>query len=495
MLVSARPLLWVWLGCIGLVLGCSDTGQSEQPSEMRETSRPNVLFIAVDDLNDWTSLLKGHAQARTPNIDALAARGVSFNNAHAAAPTCGPSRAALMTSIRPSTSGNYENADTFTGNPVLNQATTLPELFQNAGYQVTGAGKLYHGSHHKSELKGRGFDTYWPSKENDHYKEPKERARPKPMADWGQGKKSFWDWGPMAPHITFDDMSDGRMANWVHEQFTTGAIREPFFVGVGIIRPHLPFYAPQSYFDMYPIEDVALPLIKEDDLADVPAAGRRMGVGEGQHAAITSHGQWKSAVQAYLAATSFADDCVGRVLDGLRKSGYEDNTVVVLWSDHGWQFGEKEHWAKFTLWERATRVNLIFAGPGVLEGVSTGAAVNLLDLYPTLAEMTGLEVPVKQVEGENLRPLLSKLTSDSPTPSVTTYGQNNHAVRDTRYRYIRYADGSEELYDHSNDPAEWTNLALNPAHKDTKARLAKWLPQTNAVRLQGKPVPKVRALE
>ena len=459
-----------------------------------EAKRPNVLFIVVDDLSDWTSVLKGHPQARTPNLDRLAARGLSFTNAHAPAPTCGPSRAAVMTSIRPSTSGNYKNTDTYTGNPVLNQALSLPELFQRGGYQVTGAGKLFHGHHFKTELKGRGFDVYWPSKENDHYKEPKARARPKPMADWGQGAKSFWDWGPMAPHITFDDMSDGRMVNWAREQLRSGAIQEPFFLAVGIIRPHLPFYAPQSYFDQYPIEEIELPEVLEDDLADVPLAGRMMGIGEAQHQQITSHGQWKTAVQAYLATTAFADDCVGIVLDGLQDSGYADNTIVVLWSDHGWQFGEKKHWAKFTLWERATRVNLIFAGPGIVEGMSSDASVNLLDLYPTLAELTGLELPKKQIEGRSLTPLLSAPELVWPFPSVTTYRYMNHAVRDQNWRYIRYQNGTEELYDHRNDPREWTNLAQNPAYREVKQSLARALPNTNADRIEGISAPRVRAL-
>ena len=476
-------------------LFASGSACRETSEHATQANRPNVLFIVVDDLNDWTSNLGGHPQAKTPNLDALAAHGVTFTNAHAAAPTCGPSRAAVMTSIRPSTSGNYENADTFGGNPKLNDAVILPELFQQAGYQVTGAGKLFHGHHHKSELKGRGFDTYFPSKENDHYKEPKERARPKPMADWGQGKKGFWDWGPMAPHITLDDMSDGRMVNWVRDQFESGAIKEPFFVAAGIIRPHLPFYAPQSYFDMYPLDEIVLPEVLGDDLSDVPLAGRSMGIGEAQHNAITSHGHWKTAVQAYLAATTYADDCVGRLLEGLERSGYADNTIVVLWSDHGWQFGEKNHWSKFTLWERATRVNLVFAGPGVVAGKESNASVNLLDLYPTLAALTGIAVSEQQVEGRSIAPLLESPDRAWPWPSITTYGYKNHAARDERWRYIRYRDGSEELYDHQNDPMEWTNLAHLPEHTEAKQRLESAFPIENAEQVKGVSTPLIRALD
>jgi len=494
-----RALLHVAVGTVLLFIaaGCGPEGgePADQQVEKPVGNPPNVLFIAVDDLNDWTSTLEGHPQARTPHLDALAARGVVFTNAHAPAPTCGPSRAAIMTGIRPSTSGNYENIDTFVGNPKLNGSLTLPEFFGRAGYQVTGAGKLYHGRHHKSELKGRGFDVYWPSKENDHYKEPKERARPKPMADWGQGPKTFWDWGPMAPQIGFDDMSDARMANWIYEQFANGEIEEPFFVGVGIIRPHLPFYAPQSYFDLYPLDEIELPEVKEDDLADVPLAGRAMGIGEAQHARIAAAGQWKSAVQAYLATTTYADDCVGRVLEGLRASGHEENTIVVLWSDHGFQFGEKRHWSKFTLWERSTRVNLVFAGPGIDAGTRTPAPVNLLDLYPTLAGLIGAAAPAGQLEGRDLAPLLRDPRHPWPHTSLTTYGEGNHSVRDPRYRYIRYAAGGEELYDHETDPHEWTNLAENPEHRDVIARLTRSLPRSDAKRIQGLAAPTVRALD
>lgn len=486
------PGVWLALG-IGSILG---VGCSGEPAESRpDAPPPNVLFIAVDDLNDWTSNLGGHPQARTPHIDALAARGMTFTNAHAPAPTCGPSRAAILTGIRPSTSGNYENIDTFVGNPALNAALTLPEFFQRAGFHVSGAGKLYHGRHHKSELKGRGFDIYWPSKENDHYKEPKERARPKPMADWGQGPRTFWDWGPMAPHITFDDMSDGRMVNWVHDQLADGEIEAPFFMGVGIIRPHLPFYAPQSYFDQYPLDEIELPEVKEDDLADVPAAGRLMGIGEAQHAAIVGAGHWRSAVQAYLATTTYADDCVGRVLEGLEKSGQAGNTIIVLWSDHGFQFGEKEHWSKFTLWERSTRVNLVIAGPGIEAGARSHAPVNLLDLYPTLASMIGSAPPAGQLEGRDLTPLLRDPAHPWPHPSLTTMGAGNHSVRGTRYRYIRYANGSEELYDHASDPHEWTNLATEPARRTVIERLARALPKLDAPRVKGVAAPTVRALD
>jgi arylsulfatase A-like enzyme len=454
------------------VVGVEDSGTTPKKP-------PNIFFIAVDDLNDWTSLGKGHPQASTPNIQKLAERGLSFSNAHAAAPACAPSRAAVMTGIRPSTSGNYVNADSFTGNPILNEALTMPEAFQRAGYNVAGTGKLYHRRHFRKELYGRGFDVYWPSKTRDSPKGSMETATKRPMADFGQGVM-YWDWGPLAPHVKFEETKDGQIVNWVVEQFREGKLEEPFFLGVGLIRPHLPFFAPQSYFDQFPIDEIVMPEFKEDDLEDVPDAGKAMGIDVGMHDLITGSGNWKSAVQSYLATTAFADDCVGRLLQSLHDSRFEENTIVVLWSDHGWQFGEKNHWSKFTLWERATRVTLVLAGPGIVEGRETDAPVNLLDLYSTIAQLAGLEVPVGQLEGRDLGPLLRDPDATWDHTSLTTYGSKNHSIRSRRWRYIRYEDGSEELYDHDADPNEWTNLATDPRYAEVIANLMQSLPSVNA---------------
>ena len=189
---------------------------------------------------------------------------------------------------------------------------------------------------------------------------------------------------------------------------------------------------------------------------------------------------WRKAVSAYLASIAFADACVGRVLDGLDRSPYADNTIIVLWSDHGWHLGEKLHWRKFALWEEATHNVLMIVAPGVTRpGVRCGRPVTLLDIYPTLVELCGLR-PRDGLEGQSLVPLLKNASAPWERPALTTYKRGNHSIRTERWRYIRYSDGTEELYDHDNDELEWNNLANKPRHKRLKAELARWMPQTNA---------------
>ncbi|MEE9602858.1 MAG: sulfatase, partial [Thermoguttaceae bacterium] len=253
-----------------------------------------------------------------------------------------------------------------------------------------------------------------------------------------------------------------------------------FFLAVGIFRPHLPWYAPQKYFDQYPLEDVKLPKVKEDDLADVPAAGVKMAKPRRDHAKVLAHGQWEKAVQAYLACITYTDGQIGRLLDALDKSGYGKNTIIVMWADHGWHLGEEHHWRKFTLWEEAGRVPLVFVVPGLTKpGTNCSRTVSLLDIYPTLSDLCGLPIG-KHLEGRSLKPLLEDPLTEWDRPVVTTHGRNNHSVRSERWRYIRYSDGSEELYDHDNDPMEWTNLAADAKLAAVRRRLAKWLPKVNA---------------
>jgi len=443
--------------------------------------KPNVLFIAVDDFNDWNNILKGHPQAKTPNYDKLASKGVIFTNAHCAAPACGPSRAAIMSGIRPSTSGNYTNSQSFSKNPVLNNSITMPEFFQHNGYYVCGSGKLYHGPHFNNELKGRGFNEYYPSMNRDRPSEDIKFSRPKPLngiiADWAE----WWDWGPYHPDITLEQTSDGRVAKWAEEKLLGGELKEPFFMGVGIFRPHLPFYAPQKYFDMFPIEDIRMPEgYKEDDLSDISGEGLKMGL-INRHETIVKAGQWKPAIQAYLASIAMMDDCLGRIIDALEKSGFADNTIIVMWSDHGYQLGEKERWAKFTLWERSTKVNMIWVVPNLTTaGDICERPVNLLDIYPTLASLIGVQAPENQLEGYDLSRLLRNPNAHWNRATLTTYGYKNYSVRSDRYRYIVYVDGTEELYDHENDKWEWNNLASDPEYTDIKKDMAGWLPKHHA---------------
>jgi len=443
----------VWLGLVGFGLAPRGSAAEE---------RPNVLFLAIDDLNDWTGFLGGHPDVETPNLDRLAARGVVFERAYCAAPACNPSRVALLTGLRPTSTGIYTNRQPW--RPVLPEVVTLPQHFRAGGYRVLGGGKIFHGRYKDP----RSWDVY--------FERPAD-PRPDDRPVNGIPKTGHFDWGP----VDVDDaaMSDAQVVDWAIEQMNT-ARDEPLFLAVGIYRPHLPWYAPRENFERFPIDEVTLPEVPEDDLEDIPPAGLRMANPNGDHRRVVAHGQWEAAVQGYLASIAFADAQVGRLLDALEESPMAGNTVIVAWGDHGWHLGEKKHWRKFALWEEATRVPLIVVAPGVAEpGSRSGRTVNLLDLYPTLIDLCGLE-PKPELEGRSLVPLLEHPGAAWDRPTLTTHGRGNHAVRSERWRYIRYADGSEELYDHNPDPHEWRNLADDPASTEVKRRLAEHLPSTEA---------------
>ena len=434
-----------------------ERGQGRAPS-----TRMNVLFIAVDDLNDWIGALGKRADVKTPNMDRLAARGVLFTRAYAAAPLCNPSRAALMTGVRPSTSGVYQNNQPW--RPPLKDAVTLAQHFMNNGYRVEGGGKIFHNTYNDP--------ASW-------HVWTKEKKNPEPANTPVNGiaNTAHFDWGPV--EVSDEEMGDHQVVS-AGVDFLGRKQEKPFFLAIGLIRPHLPFYAPRKYFDLYPLDQVKRPKVLDNDLDDVPPAGRRMASPEGDHRKVVEAKQWEKAVQAYLACISFADAEVGRLLDALDRSEHARNTIIVLWSDHGWHLGEKQHWRKFALWEEATRVTFMVVAPGVTKPNTRSArTVNLMDIYPTLIDLCGL--PRKpELEAASLVPLLRDPQAKWERPSLTTYGCNNHAVRSERWRYIRYADGSEELYDHDADPLEWKNLAQDAKYASVKADLAKWLPRVNA---------------
>ncbi|MDG2224417.1 MAG: sulfatase [Rubripirellula sp.] len=453
MLICAGPMLMILL--VGLI-----------PSQASGADSPNVLFIAVDDLNDWIGVMGGHPQANTPNIDRLAAMGTLFTHAYCAAPACNPSRAALMTGIRPSTSGVYKNADPW--RQLLPDAVTLPQHFMASGYTALGSGKIYHGAFPDPP----SWDLYFPSKTKQKPSDPLPDGRPLN----GIPRTSHFDWGPVAADDA--EMGDFQVADWVIEQLGK-AYDKPFFLACGMYRPHLPWYAPEKYFQEYPLDEIQLPITSENDLADIPAAGIKMAKPTGDHARVTRSQQWKKAVQGYLACISFTDTQIGRVLDAFESSPHRDNTILVFWTDHGWHLGEKEHWRKFALWEEATHTPMVVVAPGLsTAGTRCDRPVNLIDLYPTLVDLCGLPAN-DRLEGQSLVPLLKDPGQSWERPSLTTHGRNNHSLRSDRFRYIRYADGSEELYDHEADPREWKNLADDSGHSGVKQRLAKWLPTTN----------------
>lgn len=448
---------------LGLMLLLSLILCGETRVEAAKTERPNVLFIAVDDLNDWISCLGGHPDCKTPNIDRLASRGLLFTNSHCAAPACNPSRAALLTGIRPSSSGVYLNSQPW--RPVMQDAVTLPQHFRNHGYQSIGSGKIFHGR----------YNDYgsW----DDYLKQTGDPQPTQAVLKDPHSRAGTIIWGVLDTQD--QEMSDYKMANYAID-FLSKPDQKPFFLACGIYRPHMPWQVPRKYYDMYPLDKIQLPNVPEHDLDDIPPAGVRMAKPGGDHAKILKTENWRYAVQAYLASIAFADVQVGRVLDALDASPYAKNTIVVLWGDHGWHLGEKKHWRKFSLWEEATRAPLMMVVPGVTQaGTKCDQAVDFMNIYPTLCELC--ELPRgEHLDGLSMVSLLKDPAQTWERPALTTHGRLNHAVRDNRYRLIRYQNGDEELYDHSQDPMEWKNLADDPQYAETKERLAKWFPAKNA---------------
>ncbi|MBZ2183460.1 MAG: sulfatase [Bryobacter sp.] len=428
----------------------------------RAAAKPkrNVLFIAIDDLNDWVGCLGGYPGVQTPNLDQLASQGVLFRSAHCAAPLCNPARTAILTGRLPAATGVYNNNQPYSRAVPLDGVITLNQHFKQSGYVTLGSGKIYHGTYGKfADRKG------W-----DDYRVTKDRARfttPGPQA--GQASQGSFDFGPTAGGD--EEMLDYETAGWVAGHLSRKQ-PAPLFLACGITKPHLAWHVPKKYFDLYPIDNISLPIVKADDLNDIPPAGVRMAKQNRDHERITDAGAWRRAVQAYLASISFADAMVGRLLRALETGPHAGNTTVMLWSDHGWHLGEKLHWRKFTLWERSTRNVLMIRSPGVTRpGGTCDSAVSMINLYPTLVELEGLG-PAGQQDGVSMMHLLANPRAKWQRPVLTTYGRGNHAVRtgDLRqgWRYIRYRDGDEELYDRSTDPNEWTNLA---AKRESQARL------------------------
>ncbi|MEO7653009.1 MAG: sulfatase [Bryobacteraceae bacterium] len=445
------------------------------------SKRPNVLFISVDDMNDWVGCLGGYPGVQTPNIDRLAKRGALFANAHCASPLCNPSRTALLTGLSPSTSGIYNNDQYW--RPALPDVVTLPQYFKQNGYHVAGAGKVFHhvaGSNPPDqwdEFQLQEFDDPW-YRRADFY--PWNKKVPTPSGYPYNGLKNFpgeFDWGVLRrPESEYGDMKAVRWAS----EYLRRKHGKPFFAAVGLWHPHIPMFAPQRYFDLYPESKVQTPVVPDDDLDDVPATGKKLAAARVQeHDRIRNEGKWRDGVRAYLACISFADAMIGQLLDALDKSDYAKNTVIVFWSDNGWHLGEKKHWHKSTLWQRSTHVPMIIAGPGVrAAGKARKQAVSLLDIYPTLVELCGLP-PNSRLEGKSLSPLLRNADAGRD-PAVSTFLPGNHAVRTERWRYIRYRDGSEELYDCVADRNEYRNLANDSKLEPVKRDLAKWIPPKSA---------------
>ncbi len=453
-----------------LVLFSHSTGFAAETT----STKPNILLIISDDLNDWIGPMKGHPQANTPNLDKLAARGMTFRNNQCAAPLCNPSRAALMSGIRPSTTGIYDNNQTWM--PHIPVGLCINDYVRTGGYQSFGAGKIFHYRNYRLEE----WDKLDYSADDTLPNHPVPNRKPGPL-----GYREFTEGKPEKPweeQRQENKLADSRSVKWCSERFVEETT-SPFFMVCGIHRPHTPWDIPKKYFDQFPLDSIQLPEVMPDDLDDVPAQGKEFASYMGSnssHAKIVEMRLWKDRVRAYLAAVSYADAKVGQLLSALDKSKHKDNTIIVFVGDHGWHLGEKQHWGKVTLWNEATRTPMIWVAPDLTPaGSFCDKGVDLMSVYPTICELAGIAIP-KHVEGISIKPLLSNPNANWTTPALCTMQKGNHALVTDKWRYIRYHDGTEELYDEKVDPNEWTNLAGKPEYAKVKQEFAKFLPIKNA---------------
>ncbi|MEM7373312.1 MAG: sulfatase [Bacteroidota bacterium] len=472
-----------------LLLGNSHPGITQ--------SHPNILFIAIDDMNDWVGFLHTHPQVQTPHMDAMASEGISFVHAHCPAPICGPSRTAIMSGQWPSTTGIYTNQINY--RKELPHLTSLPEHFRNQGYYVMGVGKIFHSS--PSKMPEEAFDEYGgkggsasPFSSADlqlahqtpfHEVQIAEKSFRLPLngipADRYWNKSHTFDWGAVdLPDSLF---SDAQNTGWAIEKLKR-SYDQPFFLALGFSRPHQPLYNPKRFHDLYPLDSVQLPPRIEHDLADVPRSGKEQALlagTSGLHSSVEQYGEWEHAVSSYLASISFVDHLVGKLMAALRKSPYADNTWIVLWSDHGWHLGEKFHWGKATPWFRSTRIPLLIIPPtthfptGFQAHSATKAMVNLIDLAPSLADMANIP-HLPQWEGNSLIPLVANPQQSWSAYTVTTSGRGNHSITTRNWQYIHYFDGSDELYHLAEDPNQFVNLVNDSLYSEAKKRLMSFLP-------------------
>jgi len=477
--IDPRGLLMAFgLGMTALACSAPADADDELPA------RPNVLLIMFDDLNDWALHPPEHPKARTPNLDRLRQTSVSFTNAHAVVPVCGPSRKCLFSGLYPQTLDDY-GFTAWSKVPALRGCVPLPLCFRSNGYDAYGTGKLLH--------EGAGGDFYTAYGIGPNYG---------PFRDtyeaWkGQWKDHFqprWLNHTMYHDLSFGPLANaGKMPDEVSADWAKGVLGKqhdrPFYLAVGFIRPHTPLHVPQKYFDLFPLEAIQLPPYLEHDRDDCASVLRnRWQHGFEKFRGLIDAGgetKWREWVQAYLACAAFADQQAGKVLDALEASPYRDNTIVLLTSDHGYHVGEKDCVQKWHLWDESTRVPLFIRVPGSpRNGATCEQPVSLIDVYPTLLDLCGLpEHPNrsgsnKPLEGHSLRPLLENPDNGGRGgPAVAFMGirdgnKNPHfSVRSERYRYTLCANGEEELYDHDRDPNEWTNLAGDPAHAETRKKL------------------------
>ena len=482
--VSKTSYKYTGLACLGvfvvivgtMCLSCKNVTTTKETVKAKAQERPNVLFVAIDDLNDWISPLGGNPQAITPNIAAFSKSAVNFTRNYCTSPGCAPSRASVMTGMHTYNSGMYSNYQDWRKVPRLTHSVTLGEYFRQQGYYAAGAGKIYHYGH----VAPRTWDTYFPSQEQNMPKEYIPDSAPINMPPFKYMYKMF-DW--MELPFADEDTADFQSVDYISKQLKA-ARDKPFFLACGIYRPHVPWYVPKKYFDMFPLEAIKLPELMVNDTSDLGKRAKELIIrGGNYHKHVEAAGKWKEAIRGYLASMAFADAMFGRLLKGLEESGHADNTIVVLWSDHGWQLGEKKHWRKFALWENVIRSVLMVRAPkgikalpeGSLPGKVVTAPTSLVDIYPTLIDLCGLP-PKDGLDGISLRPYLTNDQRHEDRPVITTYDQGDYSVRYKHWHYIKYIDDTEELYDLEKDRHEWYNLAMEEKYAKNKMELESFLP-------------------
>lgn len=492
----AHSILGMCLFFSTYFFGCSPN------SKETRIDHPNVLFISLDDMNDWAQPLAGNSQALTPNLLAFGKEAVNFSRNYCASPGCNPSRSAMLTGLHTYNSGMYSNYQDWRLVPRLKESLTIGQHFKNNGYYTAGAGKIFH----YGQVDTLGWDDYYPAVKDPMPPDNFPEKRPANMVPFKYMYNMF-DWSPLP--IADEETGDFKSVKYISDQLNQPHDK-PFFLACGIYRPHLPWYVPQKYFDQFPLDQIQLPKLLEGDTADLgPVAKELITRGGNYHKHVVEANQWKKAIQGYLASIAFADAMVGRLLKTLNESPYAKNTIVVIWSDHGWQLGEKMHWRKFALWENVTRTVLMMKVPSGItqlpQGSATGATTtnltSLLDIYPTLVDLCGL--PTRDdFDGVSLKPILMKPDTLIPRPIITTYDYGSYSIRYKDWHYIKYIDDSEELYDLTKDPEEWYNLAATDSLSDVKERLSAFipdnpieLPAVSLLELDEHHVPPIRSKE
>ena len=458
MALSRRDFLQQLAASSLLLTGCKSETASQNGSELGTPNieRPNVLMIVMDDLNDWVGYLKTNPQVQTPHMDALAAAGVQFTRAYCNAPLCNPSRASALAGMLPSKTKVTSNDIVL--RKVLPDTVTLPQYFKQHGYYSFGTGKVFHHPDiHSWSMQRLRTEDPLPAK--------------LPISNtWCIGTalpQYAFDWAPL--NVADQEMSDSKVADTAIN-FLAQKQDKPFFLSVGLVKPHAAWYVPQKYFDLYPRDSILLPEILPSDRDDLPQ-GAWSFIWDSPQKCVEEHNVWRDAIRGYLASITFADAQIGRIMAALAQSPYKDNTIVVLWSDNGYHLGEKLHWHKSALWEKTIRVPFIITLPKELaKGKVVSSSVELLDIFPTLTDYCGLPTPT-HLQGHSLRPVMTNPDAEWRYPILTIFNKSDYSIRVDQWRYIRYANGGEELYDHNTDEKEWYNLAENPAFAAIKEQL------------------------